>query len=53
MATVKEVYKNQLDMASVRLVKDKPLMSKTSGIRPYIKLLKWSLFGFQKPITFR
>ena len=29
MATVKEVYKNQLDMASVRLVKDKPLMSKT------------------------
>lgn len=26
MATVKEVYKNQLDMASVRLVKDKPLM---------------------------
>ena len=27
MAAVKEVYKNQLDMASVRLVKDKPLMS--------------------------
>lgn len=30
MATVKEVYKNQLDMAAVRLVKDKPLMSKTA-----------------------
>ncbi len=28
MATVKEVYKKQLDMASIRLVKDAPLMSK-------------------------
>ena len=28
MASVKEVYKSQLDMATVRLVKDAPLMSK-------------------------
>ena len=27
--TVKEVYKGQLEMASIRLVKDAPLMSKT------------------------
>lgn len=34
MATVKEVYKNQLEMASIRLVKDAPLMSKEPITKP-------------------
>ncbi len=34
MVTVKEVYKNQLEMASIRLVKDAPLMSKEPVTRP-------------------
>ncbi len=34
MATVREVYKSQLDMASVRLVKDVPLMSKLAVKTP-------------------
>nr|MCR5338856.1 DNA repair protein RadC [Lachnospiraceae bacterium] len=29
MSQMKEVYKSQLEMASIRLVKDAPLMSKT------------------------
>lgn len=29
MTTVKEVYKSQIEMAAVRLVKEAPIMSKT------------------------
>ncbi len=34
MSKMKEVYKNQLEMASIRLVKDAPLMSKSPVEKP-------------------
>ena len=34
MTTVKEVYKSQIEMAAVRLVKEAPIMSKTPISNP-------------------